>query len=141
MQILKRLGLLLHETAAAMKREFERAARPHKLTLTQWRVLGHLHREGDARQTDLGQAINVSPMTISDVAERLELAGLLRREIDPDDSRAKRLVLTQAGTSVILKMQTVADGVFDKALAGIPASDVDTLTRALTRMTENLENR
>jgi len=137
----KRIGLLLHESATLMKREFERVARPHKLTLTQWRVLAQLHREGDLRQTELGSSLNVSPMTISDVAERLELAGLLLRESDPDDSRAKRLALTDAGIATVVKMRGIADEVFARALDGIPDADVEALTRALSRITENLEDR
>ncbi len=138
---MKRIGLLLHESATLMKREFERVARPHKLTLTQWRVLAQLHREGDLRQTELGSSLNVSPMTISDVAERLELAGLLLRESDPDDSRAKRLALTDAGIATVVKMRGIADEVFARALDGIPDADVEALTRALSRITENLEDR
>lgn len=135
----KTIGLLLHEASALMRREFERAARPKKLTLMQWRVLARLSDQGDMRQAELGVAINASPMTISDVAERLECAGLLRRDPDPEDSRAKRLALTDAGLAKVLEMRTTAAQVFDKALDGIPEDDIAGLTRALTRLIQNLE--
>lgn len=135
------IGLLLNEAASLMKREFERAARPYKLTLMQWRVLGQLMRAGDMRQNELCAAINASPMTVSDVAERLEAAGLILREVDPEDSRAKRLALTDEGNALVGQMRVVATGVFDKALAGIDPQDIEVLTRSLTQITENLEDR
>ena len=135
----KTIGLLLHEASALMRREFERAARPKKLTLMQWRVLGRLSDQGDMRQAELGAAINASPMTISDVAERLECAGLLQRGPDPEDSRAKRLALTETGKVKVQEMRSTAAEVFDKALDGIPEDDIAGLTRALTRLIQNLE--
>lgn len=139
---IKTIGLLLQEAASLTRREFERAARPEGLTLTQWRVLATLGKHPDGlRQTALGCAINASPMTISDVAERLEAAGLISRGPDPDDSRAKRMEMTAEGEAVLLRMRSIAGEILDIALAGLEESAVAQLSTGLRRIVENLQDR
>ena len=83
--------MLLHETAGLMRRRFEQAARPEELTLMQWRALGLLERNGPMRQVEIKEALEASPMTISDLAERMQSAGLVVRQTDPhEDTDADR---------------------------------------------------
>lgn len=134
------LGLMLHDAANLLKREFERSAREHRLTLLQWRVLGQLSRHDGLTQTALGGLVEASPMTISDVVERLEAAGLVEREVDPSDSRAKLVRITPKARALIEEMRGVADRVYAKALAGIGETDRDAMLRALTRIVANLND-
>ncbi|XDA99205.1 MarR family transcriptional regulator [Sulfitobacter sp. LCG007] len=138
---MRSIALRLQETSSLMKREFERVAKPHGLTLTQWRVIGELSRTGAMRQVELGSAINASAMTVSDVADRLEAAGLVVRGVDPLDGRAKTVELSPQGREKLVRMREISAGVFDKALAGIAPSDIEAMTRALARIVENLEDR
>ncbi|WP_322866743.1 MarR family winged helix-turn-helix transcriptional regulator [Aquicoccus sp. G2-2] len=135
----KPIALLIHEADVLLKREFERNARPFKLTLMQWRVLGVLRRNGAMKQVELGAATNTSAMTVSDVAERLKCMGLVDRYADPDDSRARLVALTETGEAQARTMRKVADGVFERMLTGVAPEDVDALTRALLTITKNLE--
>ena len=134
------LGLLLHNAANLLKREFERAARPHGLTLLQWRVLGELSRNEGLTQTALGGRLEASPMTISDVIERLEIAGFATREVDPSDSRAKLVAITTKARALVEEMRGVADEVYGKAVDGIDEADRAAMIRALTRIAANLED-
>lgn len=134
------LGLLLHNAANLLKREFERAARPHGLTLLQWRVLGELSRNEGLTQTALGGRLEASPMTISDVIERLEIAGFATREVDPSDSRAKLVAITTKARALVEEMRAVADEVYGKAVDGIDEADRAAMIRALTRIAANLED-
>jgi DNA-binding MarR family transcriptional regulator len=135
----KPIALLIHESNALLKREFERKARPFKLTLMQWRVLGVLLRNGAMKQVALGTATNASAMTVSDVAERLKSMGLVERYTDPQDSRARLVALTEKGEAQALKMREVAYGVFDQMLTGVDEADVEAMTRGLLQITKNLE--
>ena len=134
------LGILLHNASTQIKREFERAARPHGLTLLQWRVLGTLSAKDGLTQTALGAQVEASPMTISDVVERLEAAGLVRREVDPTDSRAKRVSITDAARLQVAQMRAVATQVYDRALRGIDAADQAVMERALMQIAANLDD-
>lgn len=135
---MKDIAVMMHEANALLRRRFEKAARPQNLTLMQWRILGMLARNGAMRQVALVEAIKASPMTISDVAERLESAGLVSRDVDPDDSRAKTVALTVAGTQKVEAMRDVSAGVFSETFEGIAEADLEALRRVLPRIIENL---
>jgi DNA-binding MarR family transcriptional regulator len=134
------LGLMLHDAANLLKREFERAARPHQLTLLQWRVLGELTRNDGLTQSALGSRLEVSAMTISDVVERLEAAGLVVRAVDPSDSRAKLVSITDKARLLVGQMRGVAAEVYRKALDGIDEADRAAMERALARIAVNLDD-
>lgn len=133
------LGLMIHDAARLLKGEFERRTRDKKLTLTQWRVLVHLAKDEGLTQTTLAQRLEASAMTMSDVLDRLETAGYVRREPDPSDSRAKLVWITDKARELVGEMRHVADEVYDKALAGISAADREALVRAMSRLTQNLD--
>lgn len=130
--------MLIHETAALMRRRFEQAARPEGLTLMQWRTLGFLSRNGPQKQVALVEALEASPMTVSDLAERMETAGLVTRLPDPSDGRAKVLALTGAGEAKVAAMKAIADEVFADALGGVSDETLAALTRGLGRIKDNL---
>jgi len=132
------LGMMLHDAARLLKREFERQARDHRLSLTQWRVLAQLAGCDGLTQTAIGTLVEASPMTVSDILERLEEMELVRRETDPSDSRAKLVWMTEAGDALVGEMREIAAGVYDRALQGISENDVAALTRALGQINSNL---
>ncbi len=85
---------------------------PHDLTHVQFVLLASLWwLEDRARvrpsQTQLARQAGIDPMMTSQVARRLELRGLLERQSDPSDSRARQLCLTQAGR--VLLAHALAD--------------------------------
>jgi len=133
------LGLMLHDAARLLKREFEKRAREHALTLTQWRVLGTLSRTDGLTQKALAARVEASPMTISDIVDRLESLNLVRREQDPSDSRAKLVWITEAAQPVVDEMRSIASEVYDQALSGTDPADLEVLMRTLSRITANLE--
>ncbi len=136
---MKPIGLLLHETSTLMKRRFEAAVRPENLTLAQWRFLGLLGREeAPMRQVAIAEALNAAPMTVSDLADRLEQMGLIERQPSPVDSRAKEVLLTEAGQVKYQEMKALAAAVFADVFEGIPQADLDQLQSTLTRILDNL---
>lgn len=132
------LGLLLHDVSRLLKAEFERRTRETGLTLNQWRVLATLSRKGGQTQAALAAAIEVSPMTVSDVIERLESQGLVQRAPDPLDSRAKRVTLTEAAVPVVARARDVANQVYASALSGLSEPERATMVHALTHIFDNL---
>ncbi len=113
------LGLLLNDSARLLKREFERELRQHGLTLLQWKVLAKLSDRDGMSQSALAALVEASPMTLSDIVERLECLGLVSRVPDPADSRAKLVSIEPKALEMVAKMRALADGVYDRALDGI----------------------
>lgn len=133
------LGLMLHDAARLIKSEFERRARGHRLSLMQWRTLGALNQNDGMSQVALAARVEASQMTMSDIIDRLESEGLVRRESDPADGRAKLVWITKAARPVVEEMRSIATEVYAAALAGINPEDLDGLTRSLQQIVTNLE--
>lgn len=133
------LGLMLHDAARLIKSEFERRARGHRLSLMQWRTLGALNQTDGLSQVALAAKVEASQMTMSDIIDRLESEGLVRRESDPADKRAKLVWITEAARPVVEEMRSIATEVYAAALAGIAPEDLDGLTNSLQQIVTNLE--
>lgn len=136
---MKSLGLLLTDAAKLIRAEFERQARAHKMTLSQWRALKELSDGDGLTQTALGCAIELSPMTVSELLDRLEQQGLVRRETDPADSRAKLVWMTDAAWPLIEEMRQIAHELFDRALVGLTPAERDILMKGLEQIVVNLD--
>lgn len=133
------LGLALHDAARLMKSAFERQARGHRLSLMQWRTLGALDRCDGISQAALAARVEASQMTMSDIIDRLEGDGLVRRESDPSDGRAKLVWIADAAKPVVEEMHDIASDVYAAALDGISSDDIEGLTRCLRKIVKNLE--
>ena len=76
------------ETAQAMRRDFDRRAQALGVTRAQWRVLTRLSRQDGLRQVELAEQLDVEPITLCRMIDRLSDAGLVERRADEEDRRA-----------------------------------------------------
>jgi DNA-binding MarR family transcriptional regulator len=128
------------ETARLIKREANRRAADIGATKTQWRVLARLGRAGDAiRQVELAEALDVEPITLCRVIDRLEDAKLVERQRDPDDRRAWRIHLTPEASPVIAKLEAMGVAFNADILSGISAAERETALRVFSKIRANLE--
>lgn len=128
------------ETARLIRREANKRAAGLGATKAQWRVLARLHRMGDgARQIALAEALDVEPITLCRMIDRLEEAGLVERRRDEGDRRAWRIHLTDAAAPVLAKLEKMGERFNADILAGIPEADRETARRVLARIRHNLD--
>ena len=132
------LGLLIHEVARLMKRRFEEQAGMHGITLPQWRTLAQITANEGITQIALANALDIDPMTISGVLDRLDKRGLIERYPDPTDSRAKLARPTAEGLELFNTARTVGMAMYEAALEGVSPADRETVTSALATMRKNL---
>src|SRR5690349_3740419 len=92
------------ETAHALRKAFDRRATGLGVTRAQWKVLFKLNRAPGLRQVALADMLEVEPITLSRIVDRLEENGLVERVRDPADRRAWRLQLTEAAQPLIAKL-------------------------------------
>lgn len=97
----------IHELAHLMRTRFDQRARAHDMTRAQWVILVKLDRRPGLTQNDLAQLVEVEPITVARLVDRLESRGLVERRHDPSDRRVWRLHLTPA-SGPILKEIAVA---------------------------------
>ena len=125
------------ETAHALRRAFDRRATTLGVTRAQWKVLFRLSRRPGLRQIELADMLDIEPITLSRIIDRLEEAGLVERVADPADRRAWRLHVTARARPLVEKLRAVADEMIADAFAGIDPKDIETTRAVLGRVREN----
>src|SRR5260221_13840095 len=116
------LGLVLHDVARVLRKRFEQRARAAALPLTrsQWSVLAHLSRQEGINQAALAQILEIEPITLVRLLDRLQAAGLVERRPDPTDRRARVLVLTPAPPPPLQRISAGAPGGRRGGQGGLP---------------------
>jgi DNA-binding MarR family transcriptional regulator len=124
------------ETAHALRKAFTRRAASVGVTGAQWRVLFKLTLKPDLRQTDLADLLDIEPITLTRIIDRLQEAGLVERTPDPTDRRAWRLHVTAKAQPVVGKLRAIADEMTADAFAGIDPDDIEVTRRVLAQVRE-----
>ena len=130
-------GFLLWRVTLAWQRAMRAALAPHDLTHVQfvllaslWWLVGH---SGPPSQQRLAEQAGTDPMMTSQVLRKLADRGLISREVDPADSRARLLELTADGKALVAKaMKDVEDA--DAAYFAGLGDEQQAFVRGLTRL-------
>jgi len=132
------IGFLLADVSRLLRRDFDRRVRSLELTQVQWRAIAHLAREEGIKQAALAEQLDVKPITLARLIDRMQVAGWVRREADPMDRRASLVYLTEKVQPILAELRAHAAEVLEDVMAGIPAATQKEFVMTLTRMKQNL---
>jgi MarR family transcriptional regulator for hemolysin len=132
------LGFLLHEVARLLRRRFEQNARDSGLTRSQWQVLATLASNEGINQSGLADLLEIEPITLCRIVDKLEARGLIERHPDPSDRRAWQLHLTLAARPKLTQLRLLGDVTRGEALADVPEADTEHLLKTLQTLKANL---
>lgn len=132
-------GFLISDVGRLLRRNFDVRARSIGVTRPQWKLLTTLARNEGANQGRLADLIDVEPISLCRMIDRLEESGLVERRRDPADRRAWRIYLTDQAHPILSELRTLADELLDQALDGLSAQDRERLDESLQRIRRNLE--
>lgn len=135
----RNFGLILHDVARLLRKDFDRRVRELGLTRSQWWVLTHLFREDGLTQTQLADVMEIEKPSLGRLLDRLEAKGWVRREPDATDRRVKRIHLTAEVKPVVATMRSHAADVRADALAGIPPAQREQFVDTLLQIKTNLQ--
>lgn len=135
------LGTMVADVSHLMRRAFDERARSSGLSRPQWRVLTMLRRHEGINQGGLAELVEVEPITLCRMVDRLQEAGLMERRADPADRRAWRLHLTDKARALLEEMRPMAFSLFDDAMTGLDPAERSDLFRMLERIRTNLSRR
>ncbi|HET9145026.1 MAG TPA: MarR family transcriptional regulator [Sphingomicrobium sp.] len=124
------------ETAHVLRKAFDRLAVGLGVTRAQWKVLFRLTRTPGLRQVELAEMLELEPITLCRIVDRLEEARLVERVRDPDDRRAWRLHVTAEAQPLVEKLQGVGAQLIEHAFAGIDPKDIEITRRVLAQARE-----
>lgn len=129
---------LIHDITRQMRKHFDRRATRFELTRVQWRTLKMIGRGEGLSQAELADHLDMEPIPVGRVIDRLEKSGYIERRADPADRRRWRLYLMPKAHAVVDEMEVIAAGLREDALRGIGREDFDTLLRVLAQLKHNL---
>ena len=132
------LALLLHDASRVLRKRFEARAACFGLSSAQWRLLGYLMREGPATQARLAELLDIEPISVSRLVDRMEQADWVQRQPDPNDRRVKIIEPTARAKAHHTDIRTLARGVYAEATDGLSDSENATLVAALKTIIRNL---
>ena len=110
-------GFLLHDTARLLRRDFERRSKGTGLTRAQWAVLAYVARNEGSNQAALADMLDIEPITLVRLLDKLEAAGLVERRPDPADRRASPLDYSAAALPPTLLITAGLDALRDQGRA------------------------
>lgn len=134
-------GSLIADVSRLMRRAFDERARTIGVTRQQWQMLTYLARNEGINQGGLAYLMEVEPITLCRMVDRLQDSDLVERRPDPADRRAWQLFLTERGRARLDDLRPLADGLFEEAMNGIDDRQQRALTAALATMRTNLSRR
>ncbi len=135
------IGQIMSDVSRLMRRAFDERARGIGVTRTQWQVLTMLARHEGINQGGLAELLDVEPITLCRMVDRLQEAGMVERRADPSDRRAWRLFLTERANGLLGDLRPLALSLFDEAMAGLSTVERDALHLMLERIRVNLSRR
>ncbi len=131
-------GFLIHDVARLLRKNFNRRVQSLGMTQEQCRVILHLSRHEGIQQVDLAELLEIKPITLARLLDKLQESGLIERHRNPDDRRAHRLHLTDSAHPVVEKIMKIGETIRTDANKNIPARDLEKLQAVLSHLKTNL---
>lgn len=132
------LGFVLNDVARLLRKRFEQKARGFGLTRAQWQALAYLSKNEGIQQSALAELLEVEPITLGRILDRLEAAELVERHPHPKDRRVWLLHTTPKAHPLLETMRLLGAETRAEALSGIPEDEQARLMTILARMRANL---
>lgn len=130
---------LISDVGRLLRTYADQKARQFGMTRAQWAVLLKLERHEGAQQSELADFLEIQPITLTRLVDRLCDNGLIERRPDPADRRAKLLYLTPAARPLLAQISKQVEEVAEEMLAGIEPQAIDTMLSELGIARENLK--
>ncbi len=130
---------LISDVGRLLRTYADHKARQFGMTRAQWAVLLRLERREGLKQSDLAEDLDLQPITLTRLVDRLCESGLIERRPDPVDRRAKRLYLTPAAHPLLDRIAGPIEEIAENVLTGFDPAEAGVLLTQLELARENLK--
>ncbi len=134
----KNFGFLIHDVARLMRIAHDRRMRPLGLTRSQWWVINHVYFHPGISQTNLARLLDVGRATLGRLLDRLEAKEWIYRCPDENDSRIKRVYLSETIGPLLQTMRFEAKRTLDRSLSCLSEKEQSELFTLLYRIKTEL---
>jgi len=135
----KEFAFALSDVARLLRTVSDQRARQLNMTRAQWAVLARLQRCQGAKQSELADVLDLAPITLARLIDKLCELGLVERRDDAADRRANRLYLTKKATPTLERLGALGEELMKGALAGVDAPSIAAMTANMSRIKANLK--
>ncbi len=134
----REFAFTLNDVARMLRTYADHKAAQFGITRAQWVVLVRLDRSEGLKQSELAEVLDLQPISLTRLLDKLCECGLIERRPDPVDRRAKRLFLMPAARPLLEKLGDLGEELMATALAGVARDSVDQMVAKLSIVKENL---
>src|ERR1700760_2934801 len=127
----RQLVAQLVESSRLLRNYIDHRAKSRGTTRAQWIVLFRLRQQEGLSQVDLADVLELQPISLVRLLDRLVEHGLVERRSDPRDRRANRLFLTKAGRQLADDLDSLRNDIATDVLQGLPTATLETSLKAL----------
>jgi DNA-binding MarR family transcriptional regulator len=135
----KQIVSQLVETSRLLRNYIDHRAKTRGTTRAQWIVLFRLREQEGLSQVDLADVLELQPISLVRLLDRLVEQGLVERRSDPRDRRANRLFLTAAGRQLADDLDSLRDAIATDVLQGVPTAALETSLKALQDVKDRIK--
>jgi MarR family transcriptional regulator, transcriptional regulator for hemolysin len=139
LDIKRELVAQLVESSQLLRNYIEHRAKGRGTTRAQWIVLFQLREQEGLSQVDLADVLELQPISLVRLLDRLVEHGLLERRHDPRDRRANRLFLTAAGRQLVADLDSLRDSIAANVLQDVPSQSIQASLETLRDIKERIK--
>jgi len=134
----REFAIALKDVARMIRTYADQQGNEFGVTYAQWVVLARLDRFEGLKQSELAEMLDLQPITLTRLVDRLCDSGMIERRADPNDRRAKRLFLTPASRPLLERLGALGEDLMATALAGVDRDQIENMVAQLAIIKENL---
>jgi MarR family transcriptional regulator for hemolysin len=136
--ISREIAIGIADVARMLRTFADQRARQFGISRAQWVVLMRLDRSEGLKQSELADILDLQPISLTRLLDRLAENGLIERRPDPNDRRANRLYLTAAARPLLKQLAALGEDLMETVLQNVDVVSQDRLLRDLGTMKDNL---
>jgi MarR family transcriptional regulator for hemolysin len=129
----------LVESSRLLRNYIDHRAKGRGTTRAQWIVLFRLREQEGLSQVDLAEVLELQPISLVRLLDRLVEHGLLERQHDPRDRRANRLFLTAAGRQLVDDLDSLRDSIAQTVLQDVSSEAIQTTLETLRAIKDRIK--
>jgi MarR family transcriptional regulator for hemolysin len=134
----REFAFMLNDVARLLRTYADHKAAKFGMTRAQWAVLVRLDRTQGLKQCELAEILDLQPITLTRLLDRLCDNGIIERRPDPADRRVKRLYLTPAAKPLLERLGDLGEELLGTALEGLDGAAVARMLQDLSVVKENI---
>ena len=136
--ITREIAMNIMDVARLLRTYADQRARQFGISRAQWVVLIRLDRSEGLKQSELAEILDLQPISLTRLLDRLAENGLIERRADPNDRRVNRLYLTPAARPLLNQLTALGNEMMDEVLAGLDGRANERLLKDLLHIKDNL---